>query len=290
MRITDSQNFLHNKELVEELVNNSNINSNDNVLEIGPGKGIITLALLKKCKYLKAVELDEALYKDLKLKLKDNKNFDIILNDILEMDDIYNENYKIFSNIPFNITSSILSKFLSDEKLTDLYLIMQYEAYKRFSSNSEEYLTYKYLLYKPFYEFEIVHKFSPLDFKPEPNARIILSHIYKKNKPDLFLSDLQLYLDFITYIFEKKSKQAKEKIEKLFTINQLNKILTDLKINENTLFTELTYNQVLSIFKVYAKYALDVKKKIVKGFYKQKEDVNKKTSPVTKNWSSKNNW
>ena len=62
MAISDSQNYLHSKRLVNELIAKSNITTSDLVLEIGPGKGIITEELVKCSKKVIAVELDRNLY------------------------------------------------------------------------------------------------------------------------------------------------------------------------------------------------------------------------------------
>ncbi|HBR8112197.1 TPA: 23S ribosomal RNA methyltransferase Erm, partial [Klebsiella pneumoniae] len=56
--IKDSQNFLHNKKLVQKLVEESNLSKEDTVYEIGPGKGMITEQLLARCKNVIAIELD----------------------------------------------------------------------------------------------------------------------------------------------------------------------------------------------------------------------------------------
>ena len=66
MRIEHSQNFLHSKKLVSELLDKTNLNDDDTVIEIGPGKGIITEELSKKCKRIIAIEYDNKLSASLK--------------------------------------------------------------------------------------------------------------------------------------------------------------------------------------------------------------------------------
>lgn len=164
---------------------------------------------------------------------------------------------------------------------------MQYEPFLRFSE-ANDYLTYKYLLYRPFYDFDIAYKFSQDDFSPKPKARIILAKISKKNKPDLLLSDLELYMDYTTYLFNKKSKIALEKIGKLFTLKQLERLKSDINLKDDTLFTSLKYEEILHIYKVFSKYSLDIKKKIVSGLYLRKVEEDK--SIEHQNWSTKKNW
>ena len=114
IKLKDSQNFLHSKKLVTELIEESNICENNIIIEIGGGKGIITEQLVKKCRKLYVIEYDYNLYKSLKDKFYNIKNIEIIYGDFLEFKLPVEYKYKVFSNIPYNITAAILSKLTSD--------------------------------------------------------------------------------------------------------------------------------------------------------------------------------
>ncbi|MBP5445836.1 MAG: hypothetical protein J6Y28_06670 [Acholeplasmatales bacterium] len=283
MKLSDSQNFLVNKELVKSIVDKAKFNNDLSMLEIGAGKGIITDELMKKYN-VTALELDNNLYNDL-LKKYSDKNITLLNEDILDYN--FDKDYNVFSNIPFNITTSILTKLLKDNHIYDIYLIMQYEPFLRFSTNNELYLTYKYLLFKPFYEMNLEYKFKPVDFNPKPNARIILASFIRKNKPDISFNDINLYLDFISYLFSKKSKLLFEKIDKLFSDKQKEIIKKALKVEDDHLFASLTYEQIIYLFNTFNKYANDRSKKVVLSYFNQKE---KEDNNPHKNFSNKNNW
>ena len=283
MDIKNSQNFLTSVKLVEEIVNKAHFKLDLPILEIGAGKGIITDELLKKQSVL-ALELDNKLYLNLKEKYKD-KNVTILNEDILEYE--FDKDYNVFSNIPFNITTDILNKLLKDNHIYDIYLIMQYEPFLRFSTNNEPYLPYKYLLFKPFYKMNIVHKFNNTDFKPTPKARIILGEFLRLDKPDIDFNFIDLYLDFISYLFTKKSKLLFEKIDKLFSDKQKEIIKKTLKVEDDYLFTSLSYENIIYLFNTFNKYANDRSKKIVKNYFNDKE---KEDNNPHKNFSNKNNW
>lgn len=68
--IKDTQNFLHSKELVKHLIDICNVKSDDVVIEIGPGKGIITNELVQTANKVIAVEFDEELYERLRNKFQ----------------------------------------------------------------------------------------------------------------------------------------------------------------------------------------------------------------------------
>jgi len=101
-RISHSQNFLKDLEFVKGLVDKTDIGSDDFVVEIGPGKGIITEVLASRVRCVKAVEVDEVLFTKLQDKLKNYKNVEIIKADFLKWRHPSTP-YKVFSNIPFNL-------------------------------------------------------------------------------------------------------------------------------------------------------------------------------------------
>jgi len=82
-RLEHSQNFIRHTKIVKDLLSLSNINRNDLVVEIGPGKGIITRQLLKQAGFVIAVERDSKFSEEL-LFLKNEGSFDLLICDFLE--------------------------------------------------------------------------------------------------------------------------------------------------------------------------------------------------------------
>ena len=136
--IGHSQNFLHNKELVASLMAKTNISSNDTIIEIGPGKGIITEELANKCKRLIAVEYDRTLAQRLKDRFAGNSRIQILEHDFLKYDMPVSGEYKICANIPFNLTADIMKKVLEcDNRPDEIYfIIIVRKPIHKFSSNS----------------------------------------------------------------------------------------------------------------------------------------------------------
>lgn len=125
----NSQNFLHSDKLVSQLIEKSNIEKGDVVIEIGSGQGIITKQLAKKCKKVYGIEYDPYLYKKLNKMFYNIENVEIWHGDFLEFSLPEKQKYKVFSNIPYNITAAILSKLTSSSNPPeDAYLIIQEEA------------------------------------------------------------------------------------------------------------------------------------------------------------------
>ena len=123
------QNFLKSEKIAEEIVSAGEVGSDDIVLEVGPGKGILTEKLLEKAKKVIAVEKDEQLVKFLKDKFKNNPKLEIIRGDILKFNlmsrrDLDIRCYKIIANIPYYITSRFLRTFLESDCQPSLMVLM----------------------------------------------------------------------------------------------------------------------------------------------------------------------
>jgi 16S rRNA (adenine1518-N6/adenine1519-N6)-dimethyltransferase len=116
------QNFLKNKSIVFDIIQIADLSLDDTVLEIGPGKGILTKVLLEKVQKVIAVEKDDLLFeflqKQFSMEIESGK-LELVHGDILEelahLDFSRPSGYKVVANIPYNITGEILRKFLSAE-------------------------------------------------------------------------------------------------------------------------------------------------------------------------------
>lgn len=132
------QHFLNNPEIIEKIVASSRLTSEDVVLEIGPGEGVLTDALSKKAKKVIAIEIDDGLIPSLKERFKNKENVIIIHSDILKTNlpqllaKNRVKNYKLIANIPYYITSKIIRLFLETKNPPrEIILMVQDEVAKR---------------------------------------------------------------------------------------------------------------------------------------------------------------
>ena len=81
------QNFLNNKdEILNKIIEVSNINENDEILEIGPGQGALTSLLVERVKKVTCVEIDKDLENTLRKKFSSKENYTLVMGDVLEVD------------------------------------------------------------------------------------------------------------------------------------------------------------------------------------------------------------
>lgn len=132
------QNFLTSRKIVEEIISAAGLKPDDVVLEVGPGKGILTEAILKKIPNGKliAVEKDKRLVEYLIEKFHDRGNFQLTHGDILKFNitryALRVTGYKIIANIPYYITSRFLRNVLqSDFQPSRMVLMVQKEVAER---------------------------------------------------------------------------------------------------------------------------------------------------------------
>lgn len=132
------QNFLISEKILDQIIKLSNLEKGENILEIGPGIGTLTTALLDKKANLKVIEVDDRMIKILNNLKSVYYDFDIIKADVLK---IYLEkeiskdfllNYRIISNLPYNITSHFLRIFLEMKNSPrQMILMLQKEVAQR---------------------------------------------------------------------------------------------------------------------------------------------------------------
>ena len=128
------QNFLYDKNVINKIISASKINSNDEVLEIGPGTGNLTRSIIcQKPKKIYVIEKDESLANILKKQFSNKIN--LITKDILKIpNDFYSKKkFLIFGNLPYNISTKILSNLClnSNLKVSKMIFMFQKEVAER---------------------------------------------------------------------------------------------------------------------------------------------------------------
>ena len=241
-----SQNLYTNKEKLQETIKLSEINFSDIVLDIGAGTGTITEELSKYANKVIAYELDQRYFKKLQEKFNNSSNI-ILKNENFLNIELPRKEFKIFSNIPFFITTDIINKITDvNSKLEEAFLFVQKESAERFAGEPKN--TQIATILSFMYEIKIREKFQKKDFKPMPNVDIVLLNIRRK---DFNKRDFQLYRDFITYIFNQMNYSVLDTFKKLFTYKQLKYINQYLNKNRYSKPTDIPLDYYLNIFQEF---------------------------------------
>lgn len=194
-----TQNFLHSSRLVERIVDLAHIRRDDLVIEIGPGRGIITDVLIRRSNHVLAIEKDPRYVDELTRRYADCPRVTIFAADVLDFP-LPATPYRVFASIPYDITTAIVSKLTSGiSPPVDAYLIMQREAADRFRGQPSEALVS--LSVKPWFETRIMHTFARSDFRPAPAVDSVLFHIARRDEPLIPVELGDRYRNLIAAIF-----------------------------------------------------------------------------------------
>lgn len=263
--ISVTQNFLTNAQLIKDLIDRTDISSADVVIDLGAGKGIITKELAKVCRKVISVEYDNALFEELKRNVSNVENIELRKENILDTT-LPESNFKVFSNIPFNITSRIINNLILGKYHPDsAYLIVQKEAAKRYMGEGEGYLVSA--LIKPFYSLRIIHEFQSSDFIPSPSVDVVMLEITKKAEPLIKKQDIDTYYDFVAYVCLQQKPTLKLRLNKLFTHEQFKHLYTDGIFSQEVTVKDLDISIWVSLFNSFQKFVPESKKNLIVGSY-----------------------
>ena len=227
------QNFLNDKNILEKIVNTVNIR-NKTIMEVGPGTGNLTTYILnKKPKKFYVIEKDNTLAEGLNIKFK-NKLF-VMNEDILKIDEtrMFNEKVVVFGNLPYNISTEILTKWIMNLKdnfwFENLVLMFQKEVADRIIAkfNTSQYgrLT---ILSNWKLSIKKICDVSPSSFFPKP--KIDSSILIFSPKDDFYkIKDVKNLEKITRTFFNQRRKMIKKPFNQLFNGDQ--KVLNKLNIN-----------------------------------------------------------
>jgi len=170
------QNFLVNRDILETIVKTADLSLADQVIEIGPGLGVLTTELAQKAKTVTSLELDTTLLPVLKETLAPYKNVQILNQDALKFSPAFKE-YKVVANIPYNITSPLINLFLqADNKPSTMTILVQKEVAEKICTLNPN-MTVLSLQVALFGRAKIIKKVGAGCFFPAPKVDSAILHI-----------------------------------------------------------------------------------------------------------------
>jgi len=204
------QNFLIDESLLPVIIDAAELEANDNVVEIGPGLGMLTGQLVQHAGHVTAVEIDGKLADALRKKYVDRENLRIINSDILKtgLQDIINHmpSYKVVANLPYNITSPVLYYFTGALKKPELMVLMIQkevaEAIVARPGNLSVLAIGLQLLTRP----RIIKLVPPESFYPAPKVDSAIIRLDFLEKPAVEVDDVAKFLKYVKKCFHSPRK------------------------------------------------------------------------------------
>ena len=232
------QHFLRSQKTLTQIIAAADLKRKDVVLEIGPGKGILTKELLLHADKVIAIEKDTLLVEGLRSQFQEEieqGKLILIEQDVRDFN-ISNSNlpldYKLIANIPYYITGELLRTFLSIEKQPQkIVFLVQKEVAERIARNQKESILS--LSVKAYGEPKYVATVPKSAFSPPPkvdSAILLTDHISRKNFKKI---DEQHFFKIIKSGFAQKRKILKRNLEKVASSGEIATAFEALGFDEN---------------------------------------------------------
>ncbi len=242
------QNFLVSDHVVEKIIKAATVFAPKTIIEVGPGLGSLTEDLTKITDRLVLIEMDRRLVEFWK-----NKNFEVIEGDALQWSwdlSSFARPIAFVSNLPYQISSSILIDRSMDEKPVDgMILMFQKEVAQRIQAKlKDEPYGFLSVIAQTFWSIELVLEAGPRDFEPSPR---VASRVLSFNPRQVQLSSRRKYLKLLKSAFLQPRKYMASNLahgldlpkEKVF------QVLESQKINPQIRADQLKIQEFLELYR-----------------------------------------
>ena len=236
------QNFLFDEQSLNTIA--EEVTKEDTVIEIGPGLGTLTCILAKKANKVIAVELDKKMVEILKERFKLYNNVQIIQEDILQVEiDKIAPKAKIVANLPYYITTSIITKLL-ETNIKDITILIQKEVAERIcaepGTKKAGAITY---FVKYYADSKIIANVPKEYFIPSPEVESAIVKISKKDKKSVDVKNEKLFFEIIKTNFMQRRKTIINSLSSIINKETLKNILKECKIEESARGENLSLEQ-----------------------------------------------
>lgn len=219
------QHFLTDDTIIQRIVHAINPESAQNLLEIGPGLGAITLPVLQQAKELTAIELDRRVIPLLQKQAAPLGQLTIIEQDVLNVDYaqlLQNGHWHVFGNLPYNISTPILFTLSAAPQIKDMVFMLQKEVVDRMIAepNDKNYGRLSVMLQ---YHHDIFPLFDvpPTAFSPPPKVMSAMVGMTRLSKPRWEVSSLKLFQTVVKQAFSMRRKTLRNTLKPLLTADAL---------------------------------------------------------------------
>ncbi|CAK8053622.1 16S rRNA (adenine(1518)-N(6)/adenine(1519)-N(6))-dimethyltransferase RsmA [Eupransor demetentiae] len=264
------QNFLTDSRILDEIVAAAEVGPDDVVIEIGPGIGALTEQLAKRAKQVLAFEIDPEMVKVLSETLAPYDNIEVLEKDILEVDlkAILAEKFgagqavKIVANLPYYITTPILTKLLeAGLDWENIVVMMQKEVAERLAAQpgSKQYgvLT---IMVDYFAKAELAIKVPSSSFNPSPKVDSAVVKL-TPTKPEIPVEDPNQLFKLVKGCFAHRRKSLWNNLKQICVRNDADKekveqVLAELAINPGIRAERLSLKEMTELYQALAKASL----------------------------------
>lgn len=235
------QHFLHDKHIIQRIVDAIAPKPGQRIIEIGPGQGALTVPVLKLIQAMDAIELDRDLIPALKLRCAEKGNLTIHQADVLEFDfslfTQQKQNLRIIGNLPYNISTPLIFHLLHyADHIDDMFFMLQKEVVDRMAAkpgNSE----YGRLSIMVQYHCEVTALFDvpPGAFYPPPQVVSSVVRLVPHREIEHFAHDYLQFEKIVREAFSHRRKTVRNSLKEIVSDPDWQKIGIDAQLRPEQL-------------------------------------------------------
>ena len=209
------QRFLVDRLVLQAILEAAELSEADDVLEVGPGPGVLTAKLAERARSVTAVEIDERMVAVLRDTLAGRDNVRIVRADALAVDLFAageRRPTRIVANVPYQITTPLLERFIGDERRPPLVVVLvQEEVARRMvaTASSGKERGYLSVFVQSFADAKIVRRVPPSAFRPAPKVSSAVVVLRTRLRPAFAPLDRTAFLRFVSNVFRHRRKQLR---------------------------------------------------------------------------------
>lgn len=218
------QNFLKDSMVIDRILHAISAQPEDNMLEIGPGHGALTLPLLKQLKQLTVIEIDRDLQAELSKLPEAGERLHIVGEDALNVDfSRFGENVRVVGNLPYNISTPLIMRLMNDiHQIKDMHFMLQKEVVQRMAAvpGTKAYGRLTVML-QYFCEVDDLFDVPPSAFFPPPKVNSAIVRIRGHSVSPYDKVDIRQFSALVTQAFSMRRKTLANNLKKLMSAQDL---------------------------------------------------------------------
>lgn len=250
-----SQNFLIDGNIIRNIVKTAKVEPGDVVIEIGPGPGSLTEALLGAGAHVIAVEKDAILAKALERLSSVGGTLEVHCADIMEFPlqevlEKKGKKAKVIANLPYHVTTPIISNLVvKNEFISDIVVMVQDEVARRFTAHPGTSEYGSFTLFLSFYSTaHYAFKVSKNCFFPVPGVQSAVVHIEPKAPPAGI--DEEVFFKITRTAFEHRRKALRASLRELYSPEKVMEALAKMGKQPLTRPEELSLDEFITFYKL----------------------------------------
>lgn len=221
------QNFLHDKMVIQRIVNNINPRQGEHIIEIGPGEGALTERVLDKIGEMDVVELDRDLIPLLKIRFVMQDGLRIHQADALKFDFCQlqqtGKKIRIIGNLPYNISTPLLFHlFDHNHCIQDMHFMLQKEVVDRIVAKPGDSAYGRLgIMMQYFCRAEYVFTVKPDAFRPPPKVDSAIVRLIPHETPPVDIDDFEEFSKIVNYSFTQRRKTLRNILKGKLDVAQI---------------------------------------------------------------------